>query len=143
MKKVIFIGMALIILCLSGCKENESYTFMHPLEKITSIDLIYVEQYCDYNTYDGIPATKTIPTEQWPAFIEDFRDITCKYHSMDPTYSTSGTIIRILYSDGSHEVISAYTGLHISSDGKGNYTPFCFDKDEFTTLIETWGQTNY
>ena len=135
MKRTVLITVIVLLLCMSGCSTERTYTFMQPQEEIVSIDLIYVDPYSDYSAYNSIEAIHTIPVEQWTTFFEEFDKVTCKRHGMDPCYSTSGTIIRIIYADGGYEVISAYTGLHISADGEWEYTSFYFDETEFKKLI--------
>jgi hypothetical protein len=108
---------------------------MQPIENVTSIDIIYVENFLEYKSYDQLEAMYMIPSEQWGAFIDSLNRITCKKHHYEPNYSLAGYLIRITYADGCYEVISRRTGAQFSIDGDRKYPWVRFDREEFDDFI--------
>ena len=138
MKRAVFIGIIMLSLCLSGCNTSSEYTFMKPASEIVSMDIICTDPYRDYSAYNDIEPAYKIASEQWSSFISDFTKITCKRYYADPCLSLSGMVIRITYMDGSYEVISPYTGLHVTSDGDWRYIMCYFDDAAFNSLISAY-----
>ena len=139
MKRLVLIVMPVLVFFLYSCNENLNYPFMQPFENITGIDIIYVDGYRDYKTYDHLEAIRSIEPEQWSFFIDNLNSITCKKHGYEPYYSLSGSVIRITYADNSYEVISQHTGAQFFADGDLKYPAIRFDSEEFKEFI-TGGQ---
>ena len=140
MKKSIFAVVLLfgLLLCCNGCIANKTYTFMQTADNISAIDIVYVEPFFNSKNYSKARVIRAIDSEHWEAFFSDFSSIPCKSQGMDPSQSTSGTVIRITYTDGCCEIISAYTGLQISSKGECHYPFLRFDNDAFGAFIDKW-----
>lgn len=135
MKRLFLIVMPLLVFFLCSCNKNLNYTFMQPIEDITGIDIIYVDGYRDYKSYDQLEATHSVEPEQWNLFIDSLKKVTCKKQSYEPYYSLSGIVIRITYADDSYELISRYTGAQFSADGDLRYPVIRFDSEEFDEFI--------
>ena len=140
MKKSIFAVVLLfgLLLCCNGCNANKAYTFMQTADTISAIDIIYVEPFFNSTDYSKARVIRAIDSEHWEVFLSDFSSIPCKSQSMDPYRSTSGTVIRITYTDGCCEVISAYTGLQINTKGECHYPFLRFDIDAYRDFINKW-----
>lgn len=142
MKRLVLIVISLLAFFLCSCNENLNYPFMQPSKDITGIDIIYVDGYRDYKSYDHLEAIHSIAPEQWSIFIDSLNKITCKKQSYEPYYSLSGNVIRITYADDSYEVISRYTGAQFSADGDLRYPVIYFDSEEFDEFITKYNVTS-
>jgi len=110
---------------------------MQSFENITSIDILYIDGYSNYRTYDHLEAVYTIPPERWGTFADSLNKITCKKQSYEPSYSLQGNVIRIIYKDGSYEVISQHTGAQFFVNDYQKYPHIRFDKEEFNEFINS------
>ena len=136
MKKSIFAVVLLfgLLLCCNGCKANKTYTFMQTADNISAIDIVYVEPFFN----DQVRVIRAIDSEHWEELLSDFSSIPCKSQSMDPYHSTSGTVMRITYTDGCYEIISAFTGKQINTKGECHYPFLRFDIDAYRDFINKW-----
>lgn len=140
MKKFFALYLLLLLLLLSSCKSQEEYTFAQSIENVKSIDIIYGSPYSfePREGYLSFEALATVEPEQWARFFEDFGNMPCKAYFLDPGQDLSGKMIRIIYLDGTHEVISAYTGVQIDTNNRWWYPPYYFDIDAFSSLIDSY-----
>ena len=140
MKKFLALYLLLLLLLLSSCKSQEEYTFAQSFENIESIDIIYVSPYSSppRKGFLEFEPVATIENEQWDEFFESFCNMPCNAYFLDPHQDLSGNVIRIIYLDGMHEVISAHTGVQIDTNNRWWYPPYFFDIDAFDSLIDTY-----
>ena len=140
MKKFFALYLLLLLLLLSSCKSQEGYTFAQSFENIESIDIIYVSPYSapPRKGFLEFEPVATVESEQWDVFFESFYNIPCSAYFLDPHHDLSGNVIRIIYLDGTHEVISAHTGVHIDTNNRWWYPMYYFDIEAFGNLIDSY-----
>lgn len=146
MKKVIiwilFIIVCIVILLtvLISSQMQKQYSLCQNEENIKRIEIISVPQY-------AIPSNKvlsemtpiaTVDNHQWPEFLKSFFSVPCFSYFNDPAQMIVGNAIRIVYQDGTCELICECAGMYLLPSGVSRYTTYYFDTESFGGFINNW-----
>lgn len=129
--------------------QEKTYEFLQPRESIAEIHI---------GSSTGATDLYSYPSDQWQdritslfqphtvldpsrldAFLEDFHALECHHWVNDPIPCIQDETIRILYTDGSVEWISACgTCAWDSQTGKADMTWYYFDTDAFREFLRSY-----
>ena len=139
MKKIF--GCIFVICCLSSiltsCGIDREYEFYQPISCIERIEIISASQIVAASVEElkSIEPVHVIDKARWDTFFECFCEVPCFAYFTDPAQMIIGDAIRIIYQDGSYELICVYSGLHLPVNEKAYYPPYYFSSEEFSNLI--------
>jgi hypothetical protein len=143
MKKGIFIAMlCLLSVLLVSC--TVPYSFMYGVPDIDTIQIEIVNLETDmgyhadspYNE-ENISVIKIIETDKYEEFLSDFKRIKSYHPFGDPIGSISGEAIRIIYPNGSIELITDYGTANVIN-GEIDVQTITFDSDDFAELLDKY-----
>lgn len=128
-----------VLLC--GCKSKCDYTFGQSSKNIDAIEIIYLSPYEDDPITelikDAVVVTE-VSAEQWDGLLSDYTQMPCHVQRFDPSLSVNGHVIRIIYNDGTFELISAFAGMYF--DGQlWKSQSHIVDEASFLALLQRRG----
>lgn len=109
-------------------------------DQIAQIEIIYVDEDDNYsdNEFKNTTVCTVIDREQWDEFLSDLDNVTCRGIGYDAPCLVSGPTIRIIYQDGSFDLLSS-RGFFQSSNEKHPYVARTLDTDELLELLTAYG----
>ena len=140
MKKIF---LSVLLLCLFFVSCSQPYEFLQDLSDPSQIQIQIVclesevDQYDSPYNEENITVVKIIEKTTAEAFLSDFKCIK-SYHPLgDPIGSISGEAIRIIYPNGSIELITDY-GIATVKNGETDVQTITFDSDDFAELLDKY-----
>ena len=107
------------------------------IEEIVSIEIVDIVGY----DYDNLPVICEIDKTKYSEIIEDIEALDARKYGWNLA-SQSGKSVKIVFTDGTLDIISPYEPQHMyySDDGvlDGRITWLYFDKGQFDVFIEKW-----
>ena len=128
----------LVITVLLGC--SCIYEFSESRENIEAIELVNVEAFPNQfgEKPEVISIIKQIPNTKHDSFLEQFINVPCFRYAGDRIEHIGGEAIRVVYTDGSFELIDVDTTYYEACDGSWNISSYHFDEDAFERFIESY-----
>jgi len=128
---------------LTGCglifeyPPRRTYEFAQPEDQIKTIEVVYMDPFCD-GPGDEIKVIYTVTeiVDSDPQkFLEGLSEVTCygPYRSSNPNIKNN--VIRIVYQDGSFELMSAAGVYYIHTNGRANFRTYSFEETEFRKFM--------
>ena len=128
MKKLTIGILLLTTLILIGCTA-ETYDFRNPEDEIESVEIVTAESSLDYK------AIKTISETEIEEFMDRFVEIGFNTYYVGDPMSVYGTAVRIVYSDGSYEMVCPHWSEYVENGVVYPVRRSC-DENEFAELID-------
>ena len=133
-KRNLIAALILIIMALcAGCFGSvEEYTFDYQTlnETVKGIEILYI-----YEEDKEREVLYVLEEDEIPTFLEEFCGLS--FQLQIPPQESIRYTVKLLYHDGSFDLISAWGGLRCNKDGKLGYGPFCKsdDRESYYNLL--------
>lgn len=128
----------LFINMLLGCSPSCTYEFLQHSSNIEKIEIVDVAPF--YNHIEGGPeiinVIKEIVDAEQEDFLEAFLRVPCYRYFGDRKEYIGGEAIRIIYLDGSFELIDIDTVYIEFGDGQWNILSYHFNEHEFEKFTD-------
>ena len=124
MKCIKWMVILFIALCLPGCSKRNLYQLVQTYQNIQGVEIVDVKV-CyspeENAFFHEITSQKVIDQQLREVFINDISELPCEQHFQAPPRWIEGEAIRIIYIDGSCEMIDADTGYYESANGETTF----------------------
>ena len=129
MKKILFVGLILVVLLLfTGCGEK-TYVFKNPVDKIESIEIVSAKSSLEFTV------TKTLSETEKNDFIEKFQTIEFYSYFFGDPMSVNGDAVKISYQNGDYEMVCYYWAEYVKN-GEVYFIRKSCDEKEFNALLD-------
>ena len=138
MKKICICILTICTLLLTcGCGRLMEFEYMHPTDKIQTIEIVEVS----FGDTEEPSQTVLCTIEDIDAFIDDFEAMDCYDRFGDPLGINDGdTVIKITYNNGDYELINVMARAQCKDGKFRNYKGayFWFDDEQFQALLDKY-----
>ncbi len=138
MKKKAFVALLLcMMLLLTSCVAR--YRFLNAESEIAEISIVHVSM-----EEDEVIQEELVKIQDLSGFLADFKKVTCRKRIGDPSAlypnDEGADAIKILYSDGSYELINYFGRATFQHDRGFNFYAGirAFDEAEYRSFIEKY-----
>lgn len=135
--------LVVLSLFLCGCNAGCNYALRQSTANIESVEVIFISPYKAASIEEQIDQASIVANineAQWDGLFRDIKEMSCSVHVFDPIQSLTGNVVRIIYADGTFELIGAYTCAYY--DGSAwQYQSHVVDESLFYTLLEKAAKT--
>ncbi len=139
--KLIWICIMLIVCMaiLGWCAKTSEYKLVKPEDNITNIELVYIENnlIVFYEQFDKIEVKKTIPQDEWKAFLNEIDELPSGERFAPPCDSISGLAVKITYDEEDFELVN-YGVVYYFDNEDGEYIQYYFKDSSLDMLILDW-----
>ena len=136
MRKIVF-WIVLVMILLSTCQKKATFSLSQSEDNIDKIEIIWIDPWLTYKPEDAdtFRIQKTIDPNQYSDFLKELYDVPCYRYRNDPFQGFDQNTIRVIYLDGSYELIGPRTVYYETPAGDWKYPPYYFDSDSFEEFI--------
>ncbi len=124
-----------VLLLLSGCMSRK-YKLAQSEENITRIEIVFCFPSETYHREELLKMEPMVVLEEaeWETILHDITSTPCHFVIGDPPFNISEHVIRIIYADGSVELIGAHGAVYYS-ERESRYRNLFYDRDEYYDFI--------
>ena len=140
------ITFVLIMIMLSACQKRATFSLSQSEASVDRIEIIAVDPQRIYSHDDTstFQIQQIIAPNQHSMFLKELYDVPCYRYRNDPIQGFNQDTIRVIYLDGSYELIGWRTVYYETPAGDWKYPPYYFEGEAFEEFIaeqrEKWGQ---
>lgn len=133
MKKIVI---ALVVslfasVIFTGCRNEKTYTFKQPNNKIVNIEIVEAESSLEYFVI------KTLSEIEQEDFLEQFESIKFSTYLFGDPLSVHGNAVKITYQNDDYEII-CYSWAEYVKNGKVYFIKRFCDKEVFDELLDSF-----
>jgi hypothetical protein len=118
------------LLFTTGCEIETEFDYMQKVDEIVNIEIVEVDK-------NDTTIKKDLNKDEENNIISDILKLKCYEYFNDPCCTISGDVVKITYSNGNYELISA-SSCEYFTNGKGCFRMIYFDTPAFNNLISKY-----